>query len=144
MRKTVPLLLAASLCGCVAVAPKPDPGDQRVNPIPISLALEEIVTTGIRQRLEDPASARFETVLAGERILNGHREIVVCGHVSVKKSSGDHGTDEPFAAKIYPDAGSSFELVAMGDQSPNASLLIGDTCRAAGLAILDSKLKASL
>ena len=143
MRNTAQLLLAASLCGCVTTAPKPDPGDQRVKPIPISLALEEIITTGIRQRLQDPASARFGTMLAGERTLSGRQEIVVCGHVIVKKSSGGYGTDEPFAAKIYPDAGSIFELVAIGNESPNRSL-IGDACRAAGLAIQDSKPKADL
>ncbi|WP_256751010.1 hypothetical protein [Mesorhizobium sp. Mes31] len=114
-----------------------------MKPIPISLALEEIITTGIRQRLQDPASARFGTMLAGERTLGGRQEIVVCGHVIVKKSSGGYGTDEPFAAKIYPDAGSTFELVAIGNEPPNRSL-IGDTCRAAGLAIQDSEPKADL
>ncbi|SDA76032.1 hypothetical protein SAMN02927914_02821 [Mesorhizobium qingshengii] len=143
MRNTAQLLLAASLCGCVTTPPKPDPGDQRVKPIPISLALEEIVTTGIRQRLQDPASAKFGTMLAGERTLSGRREIVVCGHVIVKKSSGGYGTDAPFAARIYPDAGSTFDLVAIGNESPNTSL-IGDACRAAGLAIQDSKPKADL
>lgn len=143
MRNKALLLLAASLCGCVTTAPKPDPGDQHVKPIPISLALEEIITTGIRQRLQDPASARFGTMLAGERTLGGRQEIVVCGHVIVKKSSGGHRTDEPFAARIYPDAGSAFELVAIGDEAPKTSL-IGDACRAAGLAIQDSKPKADL
>ncbi|TGQ64544.1 hypothetical protein EN829_027895 [Mesorhizobium sp. M00.F.Ca.ET.186.01.1.1] len=134
MRKPALLLLAASLCGCVSATPPPDAGNQRVNPIPISLALEEIITTGIRQRLQDPASAKFGTMLAGERTLNGRQEIVVCGHVTTR-SSGGNGTDKPFAAKIYPDAGSSFELVAIGDEPPNTRL-VGETCRAVGLPIL--------
>ncbi|TIW89527.1 MAG: hypothetical protein E5V51_04830, partial [Mesorhizobium sp.] len=61
MRKPVQLLLVTSLYGCVAAAPRPDAGDQRVNPIPISLALEEIITSGVRQYLPDPASAKFGT-----------------------------------------------------------------------------------
>lgn len=144
MRKTVQLLLAASLCGCVATAPQPDAGGQRVNPIPISLALEEIITTGIRQRLPDPASAKFGAIQAGERTLNGRQEIVVCGNVNARSASGAYGGDEPFVAKIYPDAGSSFELVAMGDGSPNARLVVGSTCHAAGLPVFDSDPKTRL
>ncbi|MDX8478739.1 hypothetical protein RFN28_09630 [Mesorhizobium sp. VK24D] len=135
MRKTVQLLLAASLCGCVAAAPQPDAGAQRANPMPISLALEEIVTTGIRQRLPNPASAKFGTMLAGERTLNGRQEIVVCGYVTRRNASGANGGDKPFLAKIYPDAGSSFELVAMGDDTPNGGLVVSSACRAAGLPI---------
>ncbi|KAA3449652.1 hypothetical protein C7I87_15090 [Mesorhizobium sp. SARCC-RB16n] len=138
MRKMVQLLLAASLCGCVAT-PRPDTRDQRVNPIPISLALEEIITTGVRQRLPDPVSARFGTMLAGERTLDGRQEIVVCGIVSAKTSSGVHGGDKPFIAKVYPEAASSFELVAMGDETEAARLQIGGSCRAAGLPILEPK-----
>ena len=135
MRKTLQLLLAASLCGCVAAAPRPDPVSQQVNEIPISLALEETITIGVRQHLQDSASAKFGQMRAGERTLNGRREILVCGHVAAKSSSGGHTTDQPFAAKIYPDEESSFELVAMGDQSQNASVVVAGTCRAAGLPI---------
>ncbi|MGX7872668.1 hypothetical protein ACVDG5_007330 [Mesorhizobium sp. ORM6] len=143
MRKTAQLLLAASLCGCVTAAPKPDPGDQHANPIPISLALEEIITAGIRQRLEDPASAKFGSMLAGERMLNGRREIVVCGYVNARNPSGAYGGDKPFAAKVYPDAGSAFELVAMGDGSTDMSPVTG-ICRAAGLPIRDPSQKTYL
>ncbi|TPK75807.1 hypothetical protein FJ527_16085 [Mesorhizobium sp. B2-4-18] len=136
MRKVVQLLLAVSLCGCVAAAPRPDTGDRRVNPIPISLALEEIITAGIRQRLPDSASARFGTMLAGERMLDGRQEIVVCGTVNASSGVGD----KPFIAKVYPDAASRFELVAMGDETEAARLQIGGTCRAAGLPILDPKM----
>ncbi|RUT95638.1 hypothetical protein EOD23_32155, partial [Mesorhizobium sp. USDA-HM6] len=126
-----------SLCGCVAAAPQPDAGGQRVDPMPISLALEEIITTGIRQRLPDPASAKFGEMQAGERTLNGRKEIVVCGNVNARNASSAHGGDKPFVAKIFPDAGSSFELVAMGDGSPNGRLFVGEACRTAGLPILD-------
>jgi hypothetical protein len=44
-------------------------------------------------------------------------------------------------AKVYPDAGSAFELVAMGNGSPNARLAVEGGCRAAGLPILDSDSK---
>lgn len=136
MRKTLQLLLAASLCGCVAATPRPDAGGQHVDPvavspIPISLALEEIITTGIRQRLKNPISARFGTMLAGERALNGRHEIVVCGSVEDKTPSND----EPFLAKVYPDAGNTFELVALGGETPN----VGDACRLAGLPIEPKK-----
>ncbi|KUM28413.1 hypothetical protein AU467_11265 [Mesorhizobium loti] len=135
MRKTVQLLSAASLCGCVATAPQPDAGGQRVDPMPVSLTLEEIITTGVRQRLHDPASAKFGTMLAGQRTLNGRQEIVVCGTVNARNASGAYGGEEPFIAKIYPDAGSSFELVAMGDGSPNGRP-VGKACQTAGLPIL--------
>ncbi|TGT44387.1 hypothetical protein [Mesorhizobium sp. M8A.F.Ca.ET.165.01.1.1] len=144
MRKPVQLLLVTSLYGCVAAAPRPDAGDQRVNPIPISLALEEIITSGVRQHLPDPASARFGTMLAGERTLDGRQEIVVCGTVSAKVSSGVHGGDKPFIAKVYPEAASSFELVAMGDETEAARLQIGGSCRAAGLPTLDTDTKTHL
>ncbi|TPN00946.1 hypothetical protein FJ977_00060 [Mesorhizobium sp. B2-1-3A] len=143
MRKTVQLLLTASLCGCVAATPRPDAGGQRVDPIPIPLALEEIITTGIRQRLPDPASARFGRMLAGERTLNGRKEIVVCGFVNGKDSSGRYGRDQAFIAKIYPDSGSSFELVAMGDASETRHI-VGSTCNAAGLPIPDPSSKTQL
>ncbi|MBZ9740409.1 MULTISPECIES: hypothetical protein [unclassified Mesorhizobium] len=144
MRKTALLSLTASLCGCVATPPAAtsDAGNQRVDPMPISLALEEIITTGVRQHLQDPATARFGTMLAGERTLNGRAEIVVCGHVTTKPYRGN-GRDKAFAAKIYPDAGSSFELVAMGEEPPDTRL-VGDTCRAAGLPPLDTDAKTHL
>ncbi|QKD04019.1 hypothetical protein [Mesorhizobium loti] len=143
MRKTLQLLLIASLYGCVATTPQPDAGDQRVDPIPFSLALEEIVTTGIRQRLPDPASARFGRTLAGERTLNGRREIVVCGFVNGKGPPDGSGGDQAFIAKIYPDSGSSFELVTMGSASETRRL-VGRTCSAAGLPIADSDLNMQL
>ena len=136
MRKTAYLLSAASLCGCVAAPPPPvapggNPGgDQRVDPIPISLALEEIITAGVRQHLKNPIAAKFGTMLAGERSLNGHDEIVVCGYVDDK---GSPGGSEPFIGKIYPDAGNSFELVAINDFS-----VIG-ACKAVGLAMPELK-----
>jgi hypothetical protein len=141
MRKPIQLLLVASLYGCVATTPRPDAGDQRVNPIPFSLALEEVVTSGIRQRLPDPASARFGTILAGERTLSGRREIVVCGTVSAKTPSG--GADKAFVAKVYPDAGSSFDLVAMSDTTETRHI-VGSTCSAAGLPIADPSPKTQL
>jgi len=131
MRKTVYLLSAALLCGCVATTPRPvEPGsNQRVDPIPISLALEEIITAGVRQHLKNPVTARFGTILAGERKLNGRDEIVVCGYVDDKRSPGRSGDDELFTGKIYPDAANSFQLDAIGDAS------IGAACRAEGLAL---------
>ncbi|TGT73070.1 hypothetical protein EN802_14530 [bacterium M00.F.Ca.ET.159.01.1.1] len=131
MRKTVYLLSAASLCGCVAAAPSPAPGgnpsgNTLVDPIPISLALEEIITVGVRQHLKNPIAAKFGPMLAGERTKSGRHEIVVCGYVEDK---GAPAGNEPFIGKIYPDAANSFELVAMDDTS------VGSTCRMAGLAM---------
>ncbi|WP_181168107.1 hypothetical protein [Mesorhizobium sp. B2-4-19] len=136
MRKIVQLLLVASLCGCVATTPRPGASDQRVDPIPFSLALEEIVITGIRQRLPDPASARLGRTLAGERTVNGRKEIVVCGFVSGKTAAGGSGVDQAFIARIYPDSASSFELVAMGGASETRRLA-DSTCSAAGLPVSD-------
>ncbi len=136
MRKLVQLLSVASLCGCVAAAPAPvEPignpsSNPPVDPVPISLAMEEIITAGVRQHLKDPIAARFGTMLAGERMLNGRHEIVVCGYVDDK---GPSGGNEPFVGKIYPDAGNSFELVAINDVSVNG------TCKAAGLAMPELK-----
>ncbi|CDX62343.1 conserved exported hypothetical protein [Mesorhizobium plurifarium] len=136
MRKTVFLLSVASLCGCVAAAPAPvEPiaapgGNPRVDPIPISLALEEIITAGVRQHLKNPIAAKFGTMLAGERTLDSRHEIVVCGYVDDKSSSG---ANEPFIGKIYPDAGNNFELVAINDVS------VRGACKAAGLAMPEAK-----
>jgi hypothetical protein len=128
MRKTISLLSAVSLCGCVATAPaQPVPsGNPLVDPVPISLALEEIITAGVRQHLKNPIAAKFGTMLAGERTFNGRHEIVVCGYVDDK---GSPGGSEPFTGKIYPDAGNSFELVAIDDAS------VSGACKAAGLAM---------
>lgn len=134
MKKTVQLLVVAWLCGCVATTPRPDAGDQRVDPIPFSLALEEVVITGIRQRLPDPASARLGRTLAGERTLDGRKEILVCGLVSGRTASGGSGGDQAFVARIYPDSASGFDLVAMGGASETRRL-VDSTCSAAGLSI---------
>jgi hypothetical protein len=140
MWKTVQLLSAVSLCGCVATtAPPTEPsGSQHVDPVPVSLALEEIITAGVRLHLSNPLSARFGTILAGERTLNGRQEIVACGTVNDKKSSGASDHNLPFVAKIHPDAGNSFELVAIDDGSPNARLRVAGTCSAAGLPMPDA------
>ncbi|WP_245429361.1 hypothetical protein [Mesorhizobium sp. WSM3860] len=113
----------------------PDSSGQPVDSIPISLALEEIITAGVRQHLKDPVSAKFGTMLAGERTVNGRQEIVVCGFVDDKRASVRSGDGKAFIAKIYPDAGNSFKLVAMGGESPNAGLAVAGACRSAGLAI---------
>ncbi|TPI79521.1 hypothetical protein FJ423_15105 [Mesorhizobium sp. B2-8-9] len=133
MRKTLYLLSAASLCGCVAAPVEPigSPSSYSlVDPVPISLAMEEIITAGVRQHLKNPIAARFGTMLAGERTLNGRHEVVACGYVDDK---GSPGGNEPFIGKIYPDAGNSFELVAINDVS-----VIG-ACKAAGLAMPELK-----
>ena len=131
MQKTVQLLLFASLCGCVATTPPPpEPAaSQRADPIAVSLALEETITIGVRQHLKNPVAARFGTILAGERTVNGRKEIVVCGSVDAAGGSADY---EPFLGKIYPDGDNSFELTAMGNTQQGA---IADACRAAGLPI---------
>jgi len=135
MRKAVYLLSAASLCGCVAAAPAPvgpiagPSGNPLADPVPISLAMEEIITAGVRQHLKNPISAKLGTMLAGERSLNGH-EIVVCGYVDDK---GSPGGNEPFIGKIYPDTGNSFELVAINNVS------VSGACKAAGLAMPELK-----
>ena len=140
MRKMIQLLLAASLCGCVATppprAPQPDAASQRVEPLPISLALEEIITAGVRPHLSNPLAAKFGAMLAGERTLDGRQEIVVCGSVNDKG-----GGNKTFSVKIYPDAGNSFELAAIDDGSPNARLKVVGTCRAAGLSVPDADQK---
>ncbi|WP_224549055.1 hypothetical protein [Mesorhizobium sp. CA16] len=119
----------------MAAAPPVEPiaspsSNPLVDPVPISLALEEIITAGVRQHLKDPIAARFGTMLAGERTLNGRHEVVACGYVDDK---GSPGGSEPFIGKIYPDAGNSFELVAINDVS-----VIG-ACKAAGLAMPELK-----
>ncbi|TPI13243.1 hypothetical protein FJW10_26480 [Mesorhizobium sp. B4-1-1] len=136
MRKTANLLSAASLCGCVATTPPPaapvgsPSSNPQVDPIPISLALEEIITAGVRQHLRNPLAAKFGTMLAGERTLNGRDETVVCGYVDDK---GSPGSSEAFIGKIYSDAGNSFELVAINDIS------VSGACRMAGLALPELK-----
>lgn len=134
MRKTVQLLLFASLCGCVATTPpRPEPAaSQRADPIAVSLALEETITIGVRQHLKNPVAARFGPILAGERTVNGRKEIVVCGSVDDKNAAGGSADYEPFLGKIYPDADNSFELAAMGNTSQGG--IVG-VCRAAGLPI---------
>ena len=130
MQKTVQLLLFASLCGCVATTPPPEPAtSQRADPMAVSLALEETITIGVRQHLKNPVAARFGPILAGERTVNGRKEIVVCGSVDAAGGSADY---EPFLGKIYPDGDNSFELAAMGNTQQGA---IADACRAAGLPI---------
>ena len=135
MRKTAYLLSAASLCGCVAAAPPVattagPSSNPLVDPVPISLAMEEIITAGVRQHLKNPLAAKFGTMLAGERTLDSRHEIVVCGYVDDKSSSG---ANEPFIGKIYPDAGNNFELVAINDVS------VSGACKAAGLAMPEAK-----
>ncbi|WP_156913706.1 hypothetical protein [Mesorhizobium sp. WSM3224] len=120
----------------MATAPPPleRSGSQRVDPIPISLALEEIITAGVRQHLRNPIAAKFGTMLAGERTLDGRHEIVVCGFVDDKSAASGSGGNEPFIGKIYPDSGNSFELVAIDDDAS-----VGAACRMAGLAMPGSK-----
>ena len=134
MQKTVQLLLFASLCGCVATTPpRPEPAaSQRADPIAVSLALEETITIGVRQHLKNPVAARFGPILAGERTVNGRKEIVVCGSVDDRNAAGGSADYEPFLGKIYPDADDSFELTAMGNTHQGA---IANACRAAGLPI---------
>jgi hypothetical protein len=117
----------------VAAAPPPvagPGGNSLVEPVPISLAMEEIITAGVRQHLKNPIAAKFGTMLAGERRLDDRHEIVVCGYVDDK---GSPGGNEPFIGKIYPDAENSFELVALNDVS------VSGACRMAGLAMPELK-----
>ncbi|MBZ9847586.1 hypothetical protein LB565_06225 [Mesorhizobium sp. CA14] len=119
----------------MAAAPPVEPigspsSNPLVDPVPISLALEEIITAGVRQHLKNPIAAKFGTMLAGERSLNGRHEIMVCGYVDDR---GSPGRSEAFTGQIYPDGGNSFELVAINDASVNSA------CKAAGLALPELK-----
>jgi hypothetical protein len=128
------LALVALLGGCVAS------GQQQqlypVQRIDLTPEIRTAIENGVRHGMKDPYSAMFGTIIAGQRVWQGQNEIVACGYVNSKNSFGGYVGMQPFEGKLSPTTG-QFQLVATGDQSPNAALMIGGSCRGAGLPILD-------
>jgi hypothetical protein len=124
----------ALLSGCVPIERQ-----QTLYPVQrveLTPELTAAIQNGVRRGLKDPNSAMFGTIIAGQRVWQGQNEIVACGYVNSKNSFGGYVGMQPFTGKLFPSTG-QFQLVATGDESPNAALMIGSSCRGAGLPILD-------
>lgn len=106
-----------------------------VLPLELTAPQRTAVEEGVKSGLKDPLSASFGTMLAGTRIRDGQMETIVCGYVNAKNSFGGFTGHKPFVGHLL--ATGQFRVVAMGDGTGNASLLVGGACRTAGLPILD-------
>lgn len=84
--------------------------------------------------MKDPDSAKFGPIRASGRVWNSRKEIVVCGFINSKNSFGGYTGAVPYIGKVY-DLNGDFDLIAMGDETPNAALMVAGSCRAAGIPI---------
>jgi hypothetical protein len=135
MRRTFAISVAfvGILSGCQSAGPQVAPASPGVE-IGISPELAAQVEQGMRRRMKDPDSAKFGPIRASGRVWNGRKEIVVCGFINSKNSFGGYSGATPYIGKVY-DLGGDFDLIAMGDESPNAALMVAGSCRAAGIPI---------
>ncbi|TIX67946.1 MAG: hypothetical protein E5V25_13940 [Mesorhizobium sp.] len=84
--------------------------------------------------MKDPDSAKFGPIRASGRVWNGRKEIVVCGFVNSKNSFGGYTGALPYVGKVY-DLKGDFDLITMGNESPNAAFMVAAACRGAGIPI---------
>lgn len=92
------------------------------------------VGQAVRNNLKDPYSAVLGPARARARIRNGVKEIVICGYVNAKNSFGGYNGQQIYVG-VYSQATQRFDIVAMGDQSPNAALMVQGSCKAAGIPV---------
>jgi len=97
-------------------------------------AISTAAKAGVSKRLKDPFSAVFGTMVAGRRVFQGQNQVVVCGVVNAKNGYGAYGGDQPFQG-IMPAPAGPFQVVAMGEDSPNAAALVTGSCRLSGLSL---------
>jgi hypothetical protein len=102
--------------------------------VPMTPDFQQAVAQAVKSNLKDPYSAVMGPSSARGRIRNGVRELVVCGYVNAKNSFGGYNGMQPYEG-VYSMATQHFNIIAMGDESPNAGLMIASSCRAAGLPI---------
>ncbi|MES0168205.1 hypothetical protein NKJ87_19820 [Mesorhizobium sp. M0027] len=125
--------LVGALQGCETSPSVRSPATPGVE-IGVSPELAAQVELGMRRRLKDPDSAKFGPIRASGRVWNGRKEIVVCGFVNSKNSFGGYTGALPYVGKVY-DLKGDFDLITMGDESPNAALMVAAACRGAGIPI---------
>lgn len=90
------------------------------------------VADAVRSNLKDPNSAIMGPARAVGRVRNGVKEIVICGYVNAKNGFGGYNGQQIYIG-VYSEQTQRFDIVAMGDQSPNASLMISSSCSGAGI-----------
>lgn len=131
----VPLCGALFLCsGCVSDSGPPVPPATNIKELVADQPFQQLVRREVAVRLKDPESARFGPMRVPSRNWNGRDELVVCGWVNAKNSYGGYNGQTPYIGKFH-DRTKQFELVVMGDESPNAGMMVLSSCRAAGISI---------
>lgn len=127
--------IAGLLVGCETESRgTQDPPPAPITPIAMTPAISAAAKAGVSKRLKDPFTAVFSTMLAGQRVFQGQNQIVVCGLVNSKNGFGAYGGDQPFQGIMLAPAG-PFQVIAMGEDSPNAAALVAGSCRLSGLPL---------
>lgn len=122
--------LAVLLAGCQTAPDNIVQGKE----VPVTGDFAKAVDFVVRSKLKDPYSAVMGPARARGRLRNGIRELVICGYVNAKNSFGGYNGQQIYIG-VYNDGLKRFDLVAMGDQSENASLMIASSCSAAGIPV---------
>jgi hypothetical protein len=130
MRSLAIALTAALLCGCVTQQDK----IEYIKEIPMTADFHQAVEQAVKTNLKDPYSAVVGPARAAARYRNGVKEIVICGYVNAKNAFGGYNGQQPYVG-VYSQTTQRFDIVTMGDQSPDAGLYVKGACRTAGIPI---------
>jgi hypothetical protein len=114
--------------------PSPAPSTPSINlevldPITLTEQQRRVVEEGVRKRLKDPESARFEGFQAGQ---TSKGVTTVCGWVNAKNSYGGYTGRQPFAG-ILGAQDTVFVPIGVGGSSDSEILATIQLCRQQGI-----------
>jgi hypothetical protein len=103
---------------------------ETVRPITLTEKQTAAVRKGVIAVLKDPESARFGSIIAGQR--TSSPAIVVCGFVNAKNSFGGYTGEQPFTG-ILGDDPPKFAVAMMGGKEEE-TYAVREMCSRSGLA----------
>lgn len=121
-------------CACL-IAGKAQAQDAGQAPVRLTQKQIEVVKSGVRMKLKDPESARFDRSFVSAKDEKGL--VTVCGYVNSKNSYGGYVGDTPFGGMMMKNNKGKEVFVAYGiDSSPSGQYATKTICAKDG-AVLD-------
>jgi hypothetical protein len=117
-------ILVASCTAAIAL--------EQAMPEPLGLNVVGLIHEAVRERLKDPESARFGTLIGGR---DRKGVFSACGWVNAKNSLGGYTGIIPFAGiMIEVSSKPAFHVVSMGDGGDGSEAVLA-LCKALGLPL---------
>jgi hypothetical protein len=124
--------MSRSLSAALLIASSAAIALEKATPEPLGPDVIGLIQEGVRERLKDPESARFGTLVGGR---DRKGIFSACGWVNAKNSVGGYTGIMPFAGiMIEVSKKRVFQIVGMGDGGDGSGAVLA-LCKALGLPL---------